>query len=121
MVQRRVDSLSNLLTLTDSQKQQATTIFTAAANAETSVHTNLKTAHDSLTAAVNKNDLASIDQISTTIGNLTAQQTSIEAKANAAFYQILTPDQQTKFAQIEQRGPFGRGPGPAGFGGRRRQ
>src|SRR5690349_8711946 len=69
MVQRRVDSLSNFLTLTDSQKQQATTIFTAAANAEASVHTGLKTAHDSLTAAINKNDLASIDQISTTIGN----------------------------------------------------
>ena len=122
MVQRRVDFLTNQLALTDSQKQQATTIFTNAATAEASVHTNLKTAHDSLTAAISKNDIASIDQVSTTIGNLTAQQTSIDAKANAAFYQILTPEQQAKFAQAgERRGPFGPGPGPAGFGGRRRQ
>ena len=118
MAQRRVEFLTNLLTLTTAQQQEATTIFTNAATAEAAVRANLKAAHDSLSAAVQKNDVATIDQVSITIGNLTAQSTSIDAKANAAFYQILTPDQQAKFNQ--SRGGFGPGPGPGGFGGRRR-
>ena len=116
MAQHRVEFLTNLLTLTTTQQQEATTIFTNAATAEAAVRTNLKTAHDNLKAAIQKNDTAAIDQIALTIGNLTAQSTSIDAKANAAFYQILTPDQQTKFNQ--SHGGFG--PGPGGFGGRRR-
>jgi Spy/CpxP family protein refolding chaperone len=31
---------------------------------------------------------------------LTAQTTAAGAKANAAFYQILTPEQQSKLAQF---------------------
>lgn len=114
MVQHRVDSLTTQLGLTSAQQQQATTIFTNAATAGASMHGNLKLAHQNLQAAVKNNDTAGIDAAATAIGNFTAQQISNESKAQAAFYQILTPDQQAKFAQHADRAGFGRG---AGFGG----
>ena len=114
MVQHRVDSLTTQLGLTTAQQQQATTIFTNAATAAASVHGNLKLAHQNLEAAVKNNDTAGIDAAATAIGNFTAQQISNESKAHAAFYQILTPDQQAKFAQHADHAGFGRG---AGFGG----
>jgi Spy/CpxP family protein refolding chaperone len=114
MVQHRVESLTTQLGLTSAQQQQATTIFTNAATAGASVHGNLKLAHQNLEAAVKNNDTAGIDAAATAIGNFTAQQISNESKAQAAFYQILTPDQQAKFAQHADHAGFGRG---AGFGG----
>jgi Spy/CpxP family protein refolding chaperone len=82
-----------------------------------SVRDSLKTAHQSLTDAVKSNNSAGIDQASSTIGSLTAQMTAADSKAEAAFYQILTPDQQTKYTESQGRGfgGFGRGPGPGGF------
>lgn len=107
--QRRVAFLTTQLTLTTDQQQQATGIFTSAATSEAALRTSLQAAHQSINDAVKANDTAAIDQAATTIGNLTAQSTSIDAKANAAFYRILTADQQAKFAVFP--GP-GRGPGP---------
>jgi Spy/CpxP family protein refolding chaperone len=115
MVQHRVDSLTTQLSLTSAQQQQATTIFTNAATAGASVHGNLKVAHQNLEAAVKINDTAGIDAAATAIGNFTAQQIANESKAHAAFYQILTPDQQAKFAQHADHAGFGRGAG-IGFG-----
>jgi Spy/CpxP family protein refolding chaperone len=118
-VQHRINFLTTLLTLTTAQQAQATTIFTTAATAEATVHSSMKTAHQALKAAVTGNDAATIDTTANTIGTLTAQLTSIEAKADAAFYQILTPDQQTKLSQFESQGHggFGGSMGPAGFHG----
>jgi Spy/CpxP family protein refolding chaperone len=112
-VQRRVNFLTTLLSLTSSQQQQATTIFTNEAAAASSLHSSMKSAHTALNEAIQKNDTAGIDQASSTIGSLTAQLTSAQAKANAAFYQILMPDQQTKFTQLESQG---RGFGAMGHG-----
>lgn len=119
-VQRRVNFLTTFLSLTTAQQQQATTIFTNAATAQTSIHSSMATAHQTLKTAVKANDTAAIEQAATTIGNLTAQTTANQAKADAAFYQILTPAQQTKLTQFESQG-HGRmrgAMGPAGFGGR---
>jgi Spy/CpxP family protein refolding chaperone len=120
-VQHRVTFLTTLLTLTTAQQQQATTIFTNAASSAAAVHGSMKTAHEALKTAINANDAATIDQTATTIGTLTAQMTSIEAKAQAAFYLILTPEQQTKLTQFESQGGhgFGGAMGPAGFHGPR--
>jgi len=115
--QHRVQLLTNMLSLTAAQQQQATAIFTNAATAEDSVHTGMKTAHESLHEAIKSNDAAAIDQWSNTIGGLMGQQVSIEAKAHAALYQILTPDQQTKLAQMPMHGGMHvAGPGMMGFG-----
>ncbi len=100
-VQHRVEMLTDVLSLTATQQQQATTIFTNAENAETAVHQSMKTAHQSLQGAIQANDTATIDQIAATIGSLTAQISATDAKANAALYQVLTPDQQAKFNKME--------------------
>jgi len=118
-IQHRVGFLTRHLSLTAAQQQQATTIFTDAMAAEKSVFGQIRTAHDSLKAAVEKNDTAAIDQLAGTIGNLTAQLTAAHAKADAAFYQVLTPDQHSKFTQMEGHEPgrgMGRGMGH-GYGG----
>ena len=104
MVQRRVSYLTTVLSLTNMQQQQATAIFTNAANDARTVHDSLINVQESLSAAVKSNDNAAIEQAAATIGNLIAQ---LRAKGEAAFYQILTADQQNKMTQIEKaRGPF---------------
>jgi Spy/CpxP family protein refolding chaperone len=119
MAQRRVQHLTTLLNLSAAQQQQATTIFTNAATAASAARNNMRSAHQALATAVKNNDAAAIDQAAAAIGTLTAQMTSAEAKANAAFYQILTPDQQSKLSQLEAERPgFGLGMGPGGMGPR---
>lgn len=117
--QHHVAFLTKMLTLTDAQKQQATTIFTNAAKDESGVRKDMKSTRQSLDAAIKSNNIAKIKQISTTIGSLTAKSTSLRAEAQAAFYQILTADQQKKLDQFESshhRGPGGPG-GPGGSRG----
>jgi Spy/CpxP family protein refolding chaperone len=115
MIQMRVNNLATLLGLSDAQKMQALTIFTNAYNASQTAMTMLKTDRDSLENAIKTNNTATIDQLSATIGGLQGQLLGINAKANSAFYAILTPDQQTKYDALPH-GPGG-GPGP-GFGPR---
>jgi Spy/CpxP family protein refolding chaperone len=108
-MQHRIAFLTTLLTLTTAQQQQATTIFAAAATAAAPLHTSMKAARQALQTAVTGNDAATIDTNAATIGSLTSQLTSVEAKASAAFYQILTPEQQTKLTQFESQGHGGFG------------
>ncbi|HML16365.1 MAG TPA: Spy/CpxP family protein refolding chaperone [Bryobacteraceae bacterium] len=116
MAQRRVKFLTTLLTLTTAQQQQATTIFTNAATANQTTAASVKTARQSLQTAIQGNDAGSLSQIANTIGTLTAQTTLANAQADMAFYQILTPAQQTQYTQYQTqgRGRFG----PAFRGGR---
>lgn len=108
MVQDQVTRLTTLLSLTTAQATQATTIFTNAANAVTPIQTTLNSNRQSLQTAIEGNATATIDQLSTTIGGLMGQVTAIQSKAQAAFYAILTSDQQNKLNQL---GPNGMGPG----------
>ena len=84
IVANLVAHLTTLLDLTGAQQTQATSIFTVA----------------QITAAA------------TQIGTLTMQQVVAQAKADAAFYLILTSDQQTKFAALKAAGLGAPGPGP---------
>lgn len=93
-----LNSLTTLLSLTQSQQQQATTIFTTAVTAQAVIRTNMKAARQSLTTAIMNNDSVGIGQASVAIGSLTAQLTAAGANANATFYQILTTDQQNKLS-----------------------
>lgn len=108
-VQQRVNRLTTLLSLTSTQQQQALTIFTNAASADASVHSSMSAARQALKTAVQANDAATIEQAATTIGNLTAQTTVNQSKAEAAFYQILTPAQQSKLTEFESENHGGRG------------
>lgn len=112
-IQMRVNFLTTLLTLTDDQKALATTIFTNAYTEGQTVSSNLKTAHQSLSDAVKTNNAASIDQISASIGTIEGQLTAINAKADAAFYAILTPAQKATY-DAAPHGGRGGGPGRMG-------
>jgi Spy/CpxP family protein refolding chaperone len=115
MAQRQVKTLTTLLSLTSAQQQQATTIFTNSARSEQSLHQAERTAHDALRTAVKNNDSAAIEQAAGDIGQSVTQMTAIKAKADAAFYQILTADQQTKMSELESQhlGFEGHGAPPA--------
>jgi Spy/CpxP family protein refolding chaperone len=113
MVQRQVERMTHMLTLTTEQQAQATTIFSNAQTANQTVMSNLRQAHTSLNAAIKGNDANSIATLSAQIGTLTGQMTANTAKADAAFYATLTPDQQAKYTP--GGGGFGRG-----FGGPQR-
>ncbi len=118
MVQRRVQRLTNQLGLSADQQAQATTIFTNAAGTEAGILSNMKTARENLRTAVQNNDQNTINSVSTQVGALTGQLTAAEALADAQFYQILTPDQQSKLTQRGHGiGPLGPGVGPGPMGG----
>ena len=119
MAQMRVNRLATLLSLTDAQKATALTIFTNATTASEGIQSTLRSARESLADAVKKNP-GLIDGLASQIGIYEGQLIAIDSKAEAAFYAILTPDQQTKYDNMPGGGPGGRmGPGgPMGMGGR---
>lgn len=120
MIEMRVNMLANQLSLTDTQKTQATKIFRDAQTAGETARTSMQTARESMASAIKTNNTASIDQLSRDIGSATTELTSIESKAQAAFYAILTDDQKAKFDSRPFRGPGGPdGAGPAGMWRRR--
>jgi Spy/CpxP family protein refolding chaperone len=114
--QHQVKALTTLLSLTSAQQQQATTIYISAAKAEQAAHQSEKDVQERLTGAIKNNDPTTIDEISGTLAQSIAQLTSIKAKADAAFYQILTAEQQSKFSDLESQ-HLGGLDGPGGPGG----
>lgn len=122
MIARRVNFLATMLNLTDAQKAKATSIFTDAVTAGQSARSSMQSTRQSLADAIKKNDTAAIDRLAMTAGTTSGQLLAIEAKADAAFYAILTADQRTKYDAMPHRGPGGpRGPmmGHQGAGRRR--
>jgi Spy/CpxP family protein refolding chaperone len=112
--QMKVNRLAAQLTLTDAQKTTALSIFTTSYTNAQTPQTNLQTAQTSLRDAIKANNSTTIDTLAATIGTATQQLTSINAKAEAAFYAILTADQKTLY---DARGGGRGGHGPGGFGG----
>ena len=99
-----LDRLSAELSLTDAQKQQAQSIFTAARQSAEPVHSQLRQQKQALTAAVKSGaSEAEIDRISNSIGPLLAQTTAIHSKAFAKFYTILTQEQKDKLGDRLER------------------
>jgi Spy/CpxP family protein refolding chaperone len=96
-----LNSLTALLSLTSGQKQQIGAIYTGAVATQASLQTSIKTARKALHAAVKNYDSSSISQSISTLGGLLAQHMTNGAMANAAVYQILTPEQQIKLSQYQ--------------------
>lgn len=118
MIQARVDRLAQALSLSESQKAQALKIFTDAQLAAERYRQDMQTARQALLTAVKANNIAGIDSAARDIGAATTEITSVEARAEAAFYALLTPDQKQKYDQMPGRGrmPGGVGPGMMGPG-----
>src|SRR3954471_9659465 len=108
-----VNQLAARLNLTEAQKTSAIGIFTTAYTNAQTIQTSLQTNRDSLSAAIKANNTASIDQLATASGALNGQLTAINAKAEAAFYALLTTDQKALYDAM----PHGGGPGRGGPGG----
>jgi Spy/CpxP family protein refolding chaperone len=113
MVQRRVANLTSQLQLTEAQQTSATDIFTKAMTAVQALQSSIQSNRNELTAAMKSNNTAAIDTLSAAAGTLSGQVMAINTKAEAAFYAILTADQQAKYGSLRGPGGFG---GP-GFGG----
>jgi Spy/CpxP family protein refolding chaperone len=117
MVALRIDRLATLLSLTDSQKQQATTIFDTAYKATEAQRTLLTQAQQALMTAAKANQAASeIDKLAANVGSLVAGIRATGAKAFAVFWQILTLEQRTKLDQLCGSGMCGAGGAVGGFG-----
>jgi Spy/CpxP family protein refolding chaperone len=114
-----VARLTKLLDLTSAQQASATTIFTTEQTALAPLATNMKTERTALKTAILANSSADIAAAATQIGDLTTERVTAEATADAAFYAILTPDQQTKYTTLKPGlGGAGGFRGHAGPGGR---
>ena len=104
---RQVSFLTKLLTLTTGQQTQATTIFTASITANQALETQETTAQTALTAAIKANSTTAITTQATTLGTLHGQEIANTAKADAAFYALLTADQKTTLDSLNNDGLFG--------------
>lgn len=102
LIANKVAFLKSLLTLSDAQAASATTIFTNELAAETTARASLDTAETSLQAAIKSNSTTQIDTLAAQIGTIHGQLTAIDAKADAAFYALLTADQKTKYDTLNQ-------------------
>ncbi len=112
IAEREVDRYTGMLALTSAQVSTAETLFTAEATSEETLRTQERTAHQALEGAIQSGDTATIQQAATLLGQLHGESTSLRGLTEAKFYQTLTADQKTKFAQLS-RGPHGHG-GPGG-------
>ena len=115
MAQMRVNRLATSLNLTDAQKAAALSILTTSITDAQTIQTSLRTNQTSLSDAIKKNDTATIDSVSAASGVLQGKLMAINAKADAAFYAILTTDQKAVYDTMPHGGPGG---GPGGRGGR---
>ena len=113
MAANHISRLATLLNLNASQQAQATTIFKDQHTATSGTFSSMRAARTALQAAVENNDVSAISAQAAQIGSLTTQEVENRAKAEAAFYAILTPDQQAKYKQLQSMHG-----GPEGFGGR---
>lgn len=113
----RLNFLAGYLSLTDAQKTQAQTIFTAAETASQTAQGQLASAREALQATVKANSPdAEIDRLAAALGVLQGQLLAIQTKASAKFYALLTTEQKAKYDQMGGGAGGGR-MGPRGFGG----
>jgi len=118
-VERKTQFLATRLALSDSQKQQVMSLYTASDQNTETLETKLLQARRALRDATKRNAPdGEIDQLATTVGFLFGQVEAVKAKADTAVYNILTAEQRQKMDRGYGggRGMMG---GPGGPGGPR--
>lgn len=91
------------LNLTPAQKQQGQAIRQATKAKVQPLVQQLKQDRQILKDAIQADDTAKIQQVSSTIGNLRGQAMAARATGMAQFYASLTPDQKVKTQEFHQR------------------
>jgi len=106
------------LGLTAEQQNKMHTAFAEHQVTVKGIGDQMRTAHDTLTAAIKSGNEGQIESASQTIAQLQHTETSAHAKAIAKIYATLTPEQKVK-AGDKLEGLMGGGPGrgPGGPGG----
>lgn len=100
----RLQQLAQSLNLTDSQKQEARTIFQQARKSARPVRQELRQSREALSAAAKAGKTnADIEQLAGNEGRLMGQLAAIRTEASAKFYQMLTPEQRAKADQMHQQ------------------
>jgi Spy/CpxP family protein refolding chaperone len=104
MMRQHFLQMEQKLNLTDTQKQQAKSIFQSARESSQPIRAQLRENREALAAAAKagKSD-ATIQDLATKQGNLLGQEIAIHTQAYKKFYAILTPDQRTKADQMHQQ------------------
>ena len=100
---RHLEHLSNVLGLTDSQKEQAIAIFKDARKSSQPLHQELRLNRERLTAAAKLASEPDIQRLATEQGRLWGQLLAIRTRASAKFYQALTPEQRVKYDQMREQ------------------
>ena len=111
MVASHVSQLTTELNLNSEQQAQATSIFATENSAVFGLMNRLLMARTALQTAVENNEISVITAQARQIGTLTGQTVEAHAKAEAAFYAILSPDQKAEYRQLKPVGPAVDGPG----------
>ncbi len=121
-MEQHLDRIGTLLNLTDNQKTQVKSIFESSFSQAKPIMTQLRDNRQAIEQLV-KGGSGNFDQqlqtLANTQGTLTAQLTTIHAKALAQVWNLLNADQRTKAEQLRELfhgfgGPGG--PGGAGAG-----
>lgn len=104
-MRERIDRLSQELNLTDTQKQQARTIFQSARTTAQPIREQMRKNHQALMQAAKSGQSSSqIQQLSAEQGKLVGKMAAIHTQAFGKFYHsVLTPEQRTKFDQLQQQ------------------
>ncbi len=105
MMARRIDMLTKVLDLTDAQVETAKRIFTDEIAQMTAARAELDGVFAKMQTAVRANDLDTINSLAQTIGTVHGEVVAIQSKAQAAFRQILNPDQIAKLDALRDHLP----------------
>ena len=99
-----LEHTAQALNLTDSQKEQARTIFQQARRSAEPVRQELKQNHETLAAAAKagKSEI-DIQNLANERGRLLGKLVAIRTVASAKFYQMLTPEQRLKADQMHEQ------------------
>ena len=99
-----VEHLSQVLNLTDTQKEQVRKIFQQARQSAQPIREELKQGREKLTAAAKAgNSESEIQRLAAEQGRLLGKLIAIRTEAHSKFYQLLTPEQRVKCDQMREQ------------------
>ena len=99
-----LDHVAQVLNLTDSQKEQARTIFQQARQSAEPIRQELRQNREKLSAAAKvSNSEGDIQKLANEQGRLLGKLIAIRTEASAKFYQMLTPEQRVKADQMHEQ------------------